>query len=131
MASPRTQEARNAAAFPVGQAIHHVETSINTSIVRIGELIASVGHARLNMEARMPLTIGLAATEQAALAAGALSAAYRHSVEAHRHLSDDKATLGLKTVAWGDFWPTYNQPSGEDSARDDASVEPQPLRIVA
>lgn len=130
MTSQRTKDARTAAAFPVGQAIHHVEASLNMSFINIGELLSSVGKARLDPEARMPLTVGVAASEQALLAASAIQAAYRYSVEAHRHLADDKAELGLKTVAWGDFWPTYNQPSGDGTEAGAGSTQP-PLRVVA
>ena len=101
MSSPRTLEARNAAAIPVGSAIRQVKNSINVSLVQIGEVLTNIGKARLDEKAHMPMTIGMLAAEQAAKAASALTEAYRYSVEAHRQLSIDKDVLGLKTLGWG------------------------------
>lgn len=132
MTSVRTNNAREAAALPVGASMNKVEETINTSLVEAGELLANIGKARLDRAARMPLSVGMAASEQIIQAAGALTAAYRHSVEAHRHLSDDKQMLGLKVVSWGDFTDTFTSLDAHRIAMD-APGEPseQSLRVVA
>ena len=134
MTSPRTLNARTTAALPVGTSMNEVEASINTSMVKIGELLANIGRARLDREARMPLSIGMAATDQITQAATALSAAYRLSVAAHGCLATDKSMLGLQVVDWGDYSNTYNAFDDRRLAQDagaPASGPAEVLRAVA
>ena len=130
MTSQRTLEARRAAALPVGAAIGEVETSINLSMVKVGELIAQIGRARLDQAARMPLSVGMAASEKAVEIVGALSAAYRFSVEAHGQLSIDKEMLGLQVVSFGDLSNTFAGFDERRMAKAEAGAT-EGLRVVA
>lgn len=132
MVSEATIQARSAAAQPIAHSIHEVKVSINMSLVKVGELISNIGRFRLDQRSRLPLSACMQASEQAAHLAGALSLAYRESVETHRHLAEDKDMLGLKTVAWGDWFDTFKS---EDQARIAAETQPDvavaTLRSVA
>jgi hypothetical protein len=136
MPTPRTIEARSKAAKHVADAIHDVETSINQTIATVGQLFIRIAEARLDQTARMPLTVGMAASEKVVTIASTAILAYRQAIEAHDTLSDDKARLGLATVAWGDL---YNTVTSEDrnqlghGAADTAPLvdEHHHLKVVA
>lgn len=130
MTSQRTFDARTAVALPVGAAMGEVETSINQSMVKVGELIAHIGRARLDRAARMPLSVGMAAVEKAVEIVGSLSAAYRFSVEAHEQLSVDKEMLGLQVVSFGDISNTFSHFDERRMAGAQTEIEER-LRIVA
>ena len=66
MPSQHVLKARDEAARPVAVAMHDIEESLNTALVRIGTLFTTIGHARMDRGARMPLTVAMAATEKAA-----------------------------------------------------------------
>jgi hypothetical protein len=114
MTTPRTIEARSKAAKQVAHAIHEVEASFNQTIANIGRLFTSIAEARLDACARMPLSVGMAASEQAAAMASTAVLGYRQTVQAHDELSADKGRLGLATVSWGDI---YNTVTSEDRHR--------------
>ena len=132
MVSPATIQVRSEGAQPIAVSIHEVEKSINTSLLKVGELISNIARFRLDTRSRLPLSTCMQASEQVAHLVGALSLAYRESVETHRHLADDKQMLGLKTVAWGDWFDTFNS---EDETRIAAEQKPDAkisgLRSVA
>ncbi|MGC1469075.1 MAG: hypothetical protein WA793_06795 [Sphingorhabdus sp.] len=83
--------------------INETEKSFNQSISLLGQLIAEIPAARSKLGNKVPLSTGIDACER--LAAAALSAAqgYRQVVEAHGHFAEDRDTLGLRTVNWGDI----------------------------
>lgn len=106
MTTPRTIEARKRVSQPVALAIAGVKESLNTGMIQIGEMLIGIAEARMDTDARMPLSIGADAVDHAVELLSATSVAYRKAVIAHGALSIDKADLGLNTVSWGDWSPT-------------------------
>ncbi|MBA2932678.1 hypothetical protein HZF05_01090 [Sphingomonas sp. CGMCC 1.13654] len=120
MPTPRTIEARKRVSQPVALAIAGVKESLNTGMIQIGQMLIGIAEARMDPDARMPLSIGADAVDHAVELLSATSTAYRKAVIAHGALSIDKADLGLKTVAWGDWFPT---PTTSDLERIGADAD--------
>lgn len=120
MPTARTIEARKRVSQPVALAIAGVKESLNAGMIQIGQMLIGIAEARMDADARMPLSIGADAVDHAVELLSATSAAYRKAVIAHGALSIDKADLGLKTVAWGDWFPT---PSTGDLERVGADAD--------
>lgn len=120
MTTPRTIEARKRVSQPVALAIAGVKESLNTGMIQIGRMLIGIAEARMDADARLPLSIGADAVDRAVELLSATSTAYRQAVITHGALSIDKADLGLKTVAWGDWFPT---PTSVDLQRIGAEAD--------
>lgn len=91
------------AARPIAKKITEAENSLNESLKLIGELLYEIPKARQQFAGRVPLTVGMEATERLAAAAVAATTGYKEIVEAHGHLADDRNLVGLQTVGFGDI----------------------------
>ena len=89
------------AARPIAEKIHEVETSLNLTILQMGELMSSIAAARLAPGTRFSLTAGVDASEKLIEAAATAARSYREVVEAHGHLAKDQNDANLRTVSWG------------------------------
>lgn len=90
------------AARPIAQKIADAEQSFNHSLQLIGELLTEIPRARQQFTGRVPLHLGVAASERLAAAAVSANKAYREVIEAHEHLAADRNSLGMRTVSLGD-----------------------------
>ncbi len=90
------------AARPIAEKIHEVETSLNLTMLQMGELMSSMAAARLAPGTRFSLSAGIDATEKLIEAAATTAHSYREVVEAHSHLAEDRDAAGLRTVGMGD-----------------------------
>ncbi|MEH6701663.1 hypothetical protein [Parasphingorhabdus sp.] len=109
---------------PIAKKISEVEKSLNLTLVQMGELMSSIGAARLAPGTRFSLTAGMDASEKLIAAAARTARSYREVVEAHAHLVEDRDDAGLRTVGLGDVGKC---PPNQASAADEKS---SPLRVV-
>jgi hypothetical protein len=72
-------------------------------ITLLGELIASIPAARTTLGTRIPISTGMEACENLALAVSSTARGYREVIQAHGHFAQDRDDLGLRTVNWGDI----------------------------
>ncbi|VWX55895.1 hypothetical protein [Sphingorhabdus sp. 109] len=112
------------AARPIATKIKEVETSLNLTMVQMGELMSNIAAARMAPGTRFSLTAGVDASEKLIAAAAQTARSYREVVEAHAHLAADREEAGLRTVSWGDFAECPPNPA---SASTETSA---PLRVV-
>lgn len=150
MPTPKTIEARMRVAQPIALAIAGVKASLNDSMAQIGHMLVGIADARTDTEARFPLGVTVDAVDHAAELLASMSRTYRQAIITHGALSVDKAELGLKTVAWGDWFPTPTKgdlervdlegdlaralaaaESEAGAAGDDAKVVAMPGRVAA
>lgn len=87
----------------IAEKIHETEKSFNESIGLLGQLIAEIPTARSKLGNKAPLSVGVDACERLAAAAMSAAQGYRQVVEAHGHFAEDRNSLGLRTVNWGDI----------------------------
>jgi hypothetical protein len=87
---------------PIADKLTAVEKALNQSITLLGELIAYIPVARASAGTRIPISIGMEATENLALAMSSAARGYREVVQAHTNFAQDRDDLGLRTVAFGD-----------------------------
>jgi hypothetical protein len=88
---------------PIAEKLSAVEVSLNQSITLLGELIASIPAARTTLGTRIPISTGMEACENLALAVSSTARGYREVIQAHGHFAQDRDDLGLRTVNWGDI----------------------------
>ncbi|MEE9432969.1 MAG: hypothetical protein V3V15_01865 [Sphingorhabdus sp.] len=89
------------AARPIAEKINEVETSLNTTMMQMGELMSSIAAARLSPGTRFALSSGVDASEKLIDAAATTARSYREVVAAHEHLVADRNAAGLRAVSWG------------------------------
>jgi hypothetical protein len=80
-----------------------IESGLNESMERVGNLFAAIPSARAKLGKHVPLNAGIDATESLAAAAASLASSYRLVIEAHGRFAEDRDRLGLQTVNWGDI----------------------------
>jgi len=94
---------RREAAQKVAESLFAVEDAIDIALARAAEFSASFVTARA--DAGLSALVGQDAFETSAAAFAALARARKDMIETHKHLSETKIQIGMRTVSVGDIAP--------------------------
>jgi hypothetical protein len=94
---------RREAAQKVAESLFAAEDAIDVALAKAAEFSAAMVTARA--DAGFSALVGQDAFETSAAAFAALARARREIVDTHKHLSETKVQIGLRTFAAGDLTP--------------------------